>query len=257
VAIPSELKDPTVKDILQPNDHLIATVHLDTDESLVTLKWVWHEAGNRKHRYEIGKQEFAASFCPTAADFLANGDLLVGGVDTATGNTVIQIWGVRAPTISGGPKAHPEDPPHMQWNRLAYLRTIVNDNVPGRQGPRALFGPLGGGNRAYVQFWDSKDVFQFTWGSEGIEWSSIVTGDAFPEIASGSYDAYWKGDHLDWGYVYILSDERELCRDGVVYLADTDRDGVIDTWLKALPYLGEHPELRDGTRYTNSYGIPN
>ena len=201
-----------------PDDmDLEATVFPMTKKLL--LSWHDHTTG------ESLNQTLALSYTPTAI-CRGNGfaELFVGGTAT-NGFTHIMRYRFDKPDFQS--PGNPVDP------GFVVNQAFVADLSPGMRNVANLTKNRVGVNRLFVQFYDSKDVYDFSVPSGSI--SKLVSKNAGATFQiqgiDHRFDFVYSRDHVAHGYSYFLGalSVSNVGYDKTIIMADGDRNGSIDS----------------------------
>ncbi len=254
--VPQELKDLTTHNLVLPTDELRGSVRIGTDKREIRLTWSWHAPSDPGTHYSSLNQTFTTAFQPTSADSLAGGSLLVAGLNGTTGRTVIELWKFTPPTtvpvtdILTGEASYEMSPMPLESRR-----TLFSEKVTGMAGVRCMFSMSSNNSKALVQFWDSKDLYEMSWGGAGpVLWTILYSESVCPALGKSEYDAFWRGNHTTRGFVYVMADEDNYCVQPTLFLFDADRDGSIDSWKTVDVREHEDPDLRLTTNFLSLFG---
>jgi hypothetical protein len=116
------------------------------------------------------------------------------------------------------------------------MSALYEQAVSGKDMVCAMFRRRGVASAAFVQFWDSRDVYDLNWTDpESPTLTLLMTADTAvsgtehePRLRA-DYNHYRAGDHKTLGYVYMFS--LATPQGDVFVMIDGNRNGVIDDWL--------------------------
>lgn len=173
-------------------------------------------------------------YWPTRVTGIDGNTLLVAG-KKGTGETLIEIWRFRAPTVVTNSSGNPSILP----GSLASVERVYNADQQGKDMVLGMMPLLGsGGTKALVQFYDSRDLYELdlvTHALVRVATPGTASGSVLqhPGLAQYSWRGFRAGEHDQDGYVYILRlgerrgedpDEKNMAA-----LYDSDKDGQLDS----------------------------
>lgn len=214
--------------------HLVATasmhaaVTLDTTDKRVTVLWKYSPNGSFSGQgvAAAAQQVLAVGFWPTAAEVVAPNKIIVSGKERNSGDTRIEVWTVPKPLMSfpaagGAPVLHPQS--------VSNIDVVYEAAVAGRDMVKAMLRVRGKPSSVFVQFYDSRDLYEMDWGTSPYPMVLILSAASEPALAIDDYDTYLAGDHKVKGYVYVFGAEGTLGLTSPLVFFDSNRDGVIDS----------------------------
>lgn len=210
--------------VLAPQEHsgrrLRGEVNLETPDKRMTIYWAYDDVGGGRVLNRLQTLELA--YWPTAAEQV-KGALLVSGVRSTNGHTVIERWTLEYPPVP----AHEADYGVIvtSTETLYDARVVGMDVVRLMQRVHGAAGPKG---QVLLQFQDSNDLYYFDIDNPG--YTLLYSPVQVPGLDNDSLRSIWSGDHPEQGYVYVWQVETCVRYSEILVMLDGDRNGTLDQW---------------------------
>lgn len=206
----------------------------DVDRKSVDIRWSFGTGLNRHQN----TQRLAVRYWPTAACFLGEDRVIVGGREEGTdGDTVIESW-----TLKHGPLPFPLiDPVTGERVFQDYLPKVLTRKViyrrddAGNQYVVSMLPNSGRTDCVFFQFLDSADLYEINVSTEALQkvLSAQEDGSApFAPQLLHPWNACQYGNHLTHGYVYFFDMWEKYPPVRSMVMIDQDKDGDLDTWYQ-------------------------
>ena len=198
------------------------SVRVETAEKQVHISWTKSAPKGSDAADLVCDQSIAVAFWPNAAEVVGERQLLVAGKDL-DGDTRIERWDLALPAVSPtvlGEELTPRDP--------AKVETVYEASTAGKDMVRFLLKNQGKPGRVFVQFYDSKSLYELDYAREPYAQRLLLDRTSEPNLQQ-AYAECFRGDHATHGYVYVFASSSSFGRTvPALVLRDTDRDGALD-----------------------------
>ncbi len=247
---PNELHMRFSSSTLVPSNQLRAEIRLSTQEKWVEIRWRYSASGG----FPLGvdahaTQHVALAYWPTAAEVVATNKILVAGKEPR-GATRIEVWTLALPTVGTAGGAYVLSP-----NPVADVTSVYQDAVEGKDMVRFMLKLRGKPASALVQYHDSKDVYELSWGSSPYDQTLVLAKATVPAL-DGKHNRFHAGEHQTHGYVYVLSDLDNYGQEPPLVLFDSNKDGALDANVVMSWDTYTSQGLNDLNQYVEHGGIP-
>jgi len=200
-------------------------VTYDMLERTVVLHW-WRNFPAQQRR-EGSTQVEHLSLWPTAVCSFGTDRVCVAGKDPR-GQTVIQSWRFSTSEVFEPASAQSTGELFFPDTLIpvASTTTVYEGDVPGHRLVRALFANHGAPDKLFVQFHDSRDLYELDTATHAL--SLKVSSASDPRLAR-SFDGSYTWNHLQRGYLYCMG--MEVNENGApesLIFVDANRDGTLD-----------------------------
>lgn len=221
------------------------TVTYDTSAKLIRVKFV--------HRVDEGpaaesrSRDFPLSYWPTSiAPLDSLGNFVVAG-KTIRGRTRVEEFVLAQPLVievglpGGGSTLVLSEPAMTSVTEVFDEKSVGLDMIPH------LIANRGESRRVFIQFWDSKNIYDLDLDSQVYQLAvSPTAGALVVQHMNADFNTCWSFEHLDHGYVYVFFNSNTGMRTAVM---DTDKDGDLDYGAHMPPSLWSSMHLNDRTKY--------
>lgn len=213
---------------LVDSDHVRGSVRIESREQQVEVVWRYSPAGSFLHDdvRSVETQTRSTSYWPTSAEVIAPNKIAVAGKERGTGYTRIEVWTLTAPSFEV-PRTGPGLQP--QPDLVADVVLVHRAAITGRDTVSAMVHVRGKPSSLFVQFYDSRDLYELDWSAPTRPLSLVLERASEPGLAVDGYNYLMAGDHKTQGFVYIFMELDCVSTIPPLVLCDSDRDGDIDT----------------------------
>jgi hypothetical protein len=192
----------------------------------IEIDWTHQPSGAR------ASQTVTLSYWPTSLCSLHDKNtLVVGGKRPITHTTTIETMKINQPIVL---ESFPEGTSKvlLQPVPVGEIDVVYDSAVQGRDMTVSILRNLGRTGHVFVQFEDSKDVYDLDVSSGPAVLQLVASptsqdAPVYQPALSKLSDVVWEADHIPTGYVYFY-DPRGNSPGFATYLVDRDRDGDLD-----------------------------
>jgi hypothetical protein len=229
-----EKPPPTAATVLNTGTELVysaqlhGSVRIQSREQQVEVVWRHSPTGSFLHENvrSVETQRRSTNYWPTSAEVIVANKIAVAGKERGTGYTRIEVWTLTAPSFevpSAGPGLQP------QPDLVADVQLVYRAAIPGRDTVSAMVHVRGKPSSLFVQFYDSRDLYELDWSTPARPISLVLERSSEPGLGVDGYNYIMAGDHKTQGFVYVFMEVDCVPTIEGLVLCDSDRDGDIDT----------------------------
>lgn len=210
------------------NRRLVGIVHLSTEEKRLRIEWSYDAAQSGERIFAT--QEFEVAYWPTAAEEVA-GELVVAGVRSSNGSTVLESWDIQYPSPPASEDTYEA--------RLGRSQVVYDSRAEGRHGVRLLLETQGlpptAPRQVFVLFADSGTIASIPL-EPGASFEPVITATELGALSSDAWQYTRTIEHPTLGLVYVLCQPLDGTHPGgIPVLLDENKDGEIDRWAEWNP----------------------
>lgn len=218
-----------------------STASYDTVKKEITLDWF------RTGPKQVSQQIESVTYYPTAVAGMDDNRLLVAGKHPRTNATIIELWEFDALAFIPGPTVDGTTG-EVVWPEIRVpikSRTVLLDQaVVGQDMVFAMFWNLADANSAFVQFYDSRDLYSLDFSTKTT--TRILTATPEPGLPTEPKLGWDFNDraslrHKALGNVYLLLRSNSSSHRALA-LIDANEDGTLD--LQATLSVGSDSQLK-------------
>jgi hypothetical protein len=200
-----------------------AAIEVKTSAKEIVVKWEKSASGDFTNPDLTKLQTISTAFWPNCVEVVGGGMILVAGKDR-DGDTRIERWTLPNPltvsTSQGTTMLLPQGPQDLE--------VVYEGSVVGKDMVRFMLKNEGSPGMAFVQFYDSRSLYEVNYADEPFTQTLVLDVAAEPNLQQG-YAECMRGEHSQHGYVYVFSTSSPYVSTPALVLRDVDNNGTIDS----------------------------